>query len=379
MPLCSCGVVPATLSLRKSGASEGASVAFLISTPQTGLDSVIATYGLLGIVFAVFTPFATLFTGIAGGLLTLIWRGKQKKGSVFSAGMTECSICFISGPHRHSLAEKTVRMAKYAYHEFLDDISVRLAIGIALSAVIALAVPDDFFSKYLRNDFLSMLLMIAVGIPLYVCATASLPIALALIDKGISPGAALVFLTVGPATNAATIMLIASAMGKRVVTIYISSVAIMAIINGYILNAIFKVTGAPLPVIQEVHSHASSHAPLATLFALLFAIIFAASLFRQAKERLMPLLARATQFSAGAAAAAAETSEYSFTVNGMTCARCQRRVTNALRAVNGVVSVSLDLTTGCTRVRTRGTVSFEKLTAAVERAGYKATDKNINN
>ena len=192
MPLCSCGVVPATLSLRKSGASEGASVAFLITTPQTGLDSVIATYGLLGIVFAAFTPFATFFTGIAGGALTLIWRGKLQRGST-AAGMPECNICFATGPHRHSLAEKAVIAAKYAYKEFLDDISVRLAIGIALSAVIALAVPDDFFSRYLSNDFLSMLLMIAVGIPLYVCATASLPIALALIDKGISPGAALVF------------------------------------------------------------------------------------------------------------------------------------------------------------------------------------------
>ncbi len=372
MPLCSCGVVPATLSLRKSGASEGASVAFLISTPQTGLDSIIATYGLLGIVFAAFTPFATLFTGIAGGLLTLIWRGKQQQGSA-SAGAHECNICFISGPHRHSLAEKTVRMAKYAYHEFLDDISVRLAIGIALSAVIALAVPDDFFSKYLRNDFLSMLLMIAVGIPLYVCATASLPIALALIDKGISPGAALVFLTVGPATNAATIMLIGSTMGKRVVTIYVSSVAVMAVINGYILNAIFKVTGAPLPVIRDLHSghvHASPPALLPTLFAVMFAIIFAASLFRQAKDRLMPLVAR---FSTGAATS--EASEYSFGVSGMTCARCQGRVTNALRAVPGVESVSVDLKSGAAKVRSANANSLAELIKAVESAGYEVAKK----
>jgi uncharacterized membrane protein YraQ (UPF0718 family)/copper chaperone CopZ len=369
MPLCSCGVVPATLSLRKSGASEGASVAFLISTPQTGLDSIVATYGLLGMVFAAYTPFATFFTGIAGGALTLLWRGKQRQEGVAS-GDPACNICFATGTHRHTLAEKMLVMAKYAYRDFLDDISVQLVIGIALSAVIAFVVPDNFFSRYISNDFLSMLLMALVGIPLYVCATASLPIALALIDKGISPGAALVFLTVGPATNAASIMLIASAMGKRVVTIYVSSVAVMAIINGCILNLIFKATGAPLPVISHAHEghvHGSAPALVPELFAVLFALILAASLFRRAGGTILPVVARMFRQRAPTAEAA-DFSEHVLTIEGMTCVKCRNRISAALKMVPGVEYVSVDFKTRTAKVT--GSCPREELIKAVKDAGY---------
>jgi uncharacterized membrane protein YraQ (UPF0718 family) len=345
MPLCSCGVVPATLSLRKSGASEGASVAFLIATPQTGLDSIIATYGLLGMVFAAYTPFATFFTGIAGGALTLLWRGKKRREGAASVA-SECNLCFATGPHRHTLAEKVLVMAKYAYRDFLDDISVQLMFGIALSAVIAFAVPDDFFSRYISNDFLSMLLMALVGIPLYVCATASLPIALALIDKGISPGAALVFLTVGPATNAASIMLIASAMGKRVATIHVSCVAVMAFINGYILNFIFKATGAPLPVIGhagEGHAHGPAHELVQVLFAAVFALILAASLFRRARETAAPVFARIFSRAVPTGEGPGSPVEHILIIEGMTCARCRNRVSSALKKVPGVSDVQVDL------------------------------------
>jgi len=369
MPLCSCGVVPATLSLRKSGASEGAAVAFLISTPQTGLDSIVATYGLLGMVFAAYTPFATFFTGIAGGALTLLWRGKQRHEST-AAVATECNLCFATGPHRHTLAEKVLVMAKYAYHDFLDDISVQLVIGIALSAVIAFAVPDNFFSRYISNDFLSMLLMALVGIPLYVCATASLPIALALIDKGISPGAALVFLTVGPATNAASIMLIGSAMGRRVVTIYVSSVAVMAIINGYILNFIFKATGAPLPVIRHAHEghvHGAASTLVPVLFAAVFALILAASLFRRAHEIIVLTTARIFRRSAPQAEGSGY-SEHVLTIEGMTCVKCRNKVAAALKNVPGVENVSVDFKTRTAKVTS--SCPREELIKTVKDAGY---------
>lgn len=377
LPLCSCGVVPAALSLRKSKASEGATVAFLISTPQTGADSIIATFGLLGIVFAVFTPFAALASGIMGGLMTLIWRSGQRQEVVPSDAAIDCNICFEKNPHSHSLLEKVKKMAVYAYREFLDDISVRLGIGIAISAVIALVVPDNFFAHYVSNDFVSMLLMIAVGIPLYVCATASLPIALALIDKGISPGAALVFLTVGPATNAATIMLIASSMGKRVVTIYVGSIAVMAIINGYILNAIFKATGAPLPMIGHVHEghvHGPAHALVPTLFAAVFAVILAASFFRRARETVMPGIVRL--FSrAPSPAAQSRYEEHTLIIEGMSCMKCRNKVAAALKAVPGVNETQVDLVS-CT-AKVNGSVTTERLVEAVEKAGYKAIDKSL--
>jgi uncharacterized membrane protein YraQ (UPF0718 family)/copper chaperone CopZ len=377
LPLCSCGVVPAALSLRKSKASEGATVAFLISTPQTGADSIIATYGLLGIVFAVFTPFAALASGIAGGLMTLIWRSGQRQEVLPSDAAFDCNICFEKNPHSHSLLEKVKKMAVYAYREFLDDISVRLGIGIAISAVIALVVPDNFFAHYVSNDFVSMLLMIAVGIPLYVCATASIPIALAMIDKGLSPGAAFVFLTVGPATNMATITLIATTMGKRIVTIYLGVIAVMAIINGTILNIVFKTTGAPLPVIEQVHAghmHGAHHALLPTLFAAAFSVILAASFFRRARETVMPGLVRL--FSrASSAAAQGRYEEHTLIIEGMSCMKCRNKVAAALKAVPGVSEAQVDLVS-CT-AKVNGSASTERLIEAVEKAGYKATDKPI--
>jgi len=371
LPLCSCGVVPTALSLRRNRASEGATLAFLISTPQTGADSIIATFGLLGIVFAVFTPFAALASGIAGGLMTLLWRGMQRQ-ALPSAAAFDCNSCFEKDPHRHSLLEKLKGMAVYAYHEFLDDISVRLGIGIAVSAIITLVVPDDFFARYMGNDFVSMLIMIAVGIPLYVCATASIPIALAMIDKGLSPGAAFVFLTVGPATNMATIMLIATTMGRRIVTIYLGTIAVMAIINGTILNFIFKATGAPLPVIEHVHEghvHGPAHALVPTLFAAIFAVILAASFFRRARETLVPAVARL--FSRAAPAAAENRYvAYTLTVGGMTCTKCRNKVAAALKAVPGVREVEVDLATHIAKVKSSMS-SQDKLVKAVEDAGYK--------
>jgi uncharacterized protein len=367
LPLCSCGVVPAALSLRKNRASEGATLAFLISTPQTGADSIIATLGLLGVVFAVFTPFAALAAGIAGGLATLVWRGKGQEAAA-PADDFDCSICFEKGPHRHTLFDKVKGMAVYAYKDFLDDISVRLGIGIAISALITLVVPDNFFERYISSDFLSMLLMIAVGIPIYVCATASIPIALAMIAKGLSPGAAFVFLAVGPATNMATITLIASKMGKRVVTIYLSVIAGMALLNGTLLNLIFKITGAPLPVIENIHEghmHGAHHGVVPEIFAVLFALILAASFFRRARETIGPTLSR---MFPGAAPADGRPVEQTLFIVGMSCNKCRNKVAAALKMVKGAENVSVDLESGIARVM--GTVAREKLIKAIEDTGY---------
>jgi len=377
LPLCSCGVVPAALSLRKSKASEGATVAFLISTPQTGADSIIATYGLLGIVFALFTPFAALLTGIVGGIMTLVLPGRRQEGVLLSAAGFDCNICFEKDPHRHSLLEKIKGMAVYAYKDFFDDISVRLAVGIVLSAVMALVIPDNFFSQYLGNEFVSMLVMIVIGIPLYVCVSASIPIALAMIAKGLSPGAAFVFLAVGAATNIATITLVASTMGKRIVTIYLGVVAVMAIINGTILNIIFRTTGAPLPVIEQVHAghvHGAHHALLPTLFAAAFSVILAASFFRRARETVMPGIVRLFRHSP-TAAAQSRYEEHTLIIEGMSCMKCRNKVAAALKAVPGVNEAQVDLVS-CT-AKVNGSASTERLVEAVEKAGYKATDKSL--
>ncbi|MBN2188690.1 MAG: SO_0444 family Cu/Zn efflux transporter [Chitinispirillaceae bacterium] len=370
LPLCSCGVLPTALSLRKNGASEGATVAFLIATPQTGVDSIAATYALLGLTFAVFTPFSALTAGVVGGFVTLVWRS-QRNVATGTASDVACNLCMQSGPHPHSLTEKIKGMASYAYREFLDDISIRLLAGIAISALIALLVPDDFFSRYLENDFLSMLVMIAVGIPVYICATASIPIALALIAKGLSPGAALVFLTAGPAANAATITLIASIMGRRVAAIYLGTIATMAIVNGTILNAVFRMTGAPLPTMDAGHGHHHLHGEvelLPTILAIAFAFIFLASLYRRTAAHPRPWFVNRL-FRPRSGQPADATTRQTIGIDGMTCSRCRNAVTLALTAVPGVYDAQVNLSAGIALVT--GSASEADLAKAVEAAGYR--------
>ncbi|MBN2038308.1 MAG: SO_0444 family Cu/Zn efflux transporter [Chitinispirillaceae bacterium] len=376
LPLCSCGVVPTALSLRKNRASEGATVSFLIATPQTGVDSIAATYGLLGLTFAVFTPFAALFAGIMGGFVTLLWRSNRPEEYVSQEGFA-CNLCLNNTPHRHSLAEKTRAAASYAYKEFLDDISMRLLFGIAVSALIALLVPDDFFTTYLGNDFLSMLVMIIAGVPLYICATASIPIALALIDKGLSPGAALVFLTVGPATNAATITLIASEMGRRVLAIYLGVISIMAIVNGTVLNVIYRLTDAPLPTMSVSHLHHMDEINyFALILTILFTLIFAASLYRRTKERLLAYIVSRKK-RAAAASGVHPPSETTLAIEGMTCNKCRNKVTLALRAVPGVSEVEVEVKSGSAKIQ--GTAVKQELVQAVEKAGYAIKNDTIVN
>ena len=189
LPLCSCGVIPTGVSFHKNGASKGASVSFLISTPQTGVDSILATYSLMGLPFAVIRPIVALITGIIGGVAT---------NAVDESPVTEAPQSAVN----EIKGNKFIAMLRYAFVDFLADIAKWLVIGLAIAAVITVMVPDSFFESYLSNPYLNMLLVLAASVPMYVCATGSIPVAMALLVKGISPGAAFVFLMAGPATNA---------------------------------------------------------------------------------------------------------------------------------------------------------------------------------
>ena len=234
LPICSCGVIPVTASLKKQGAGKGAAASFLISTPQTGLDSFFATYSMLGWVFTIIRPVTAFITGIFGGVLIEKFGTKdpEKKEPADANNNTESN---NDAPRPHGL-KAVAKVFQYGFGKLLGDISNALLVGLLLAALIHLLVPTDFGAKYLQSDWLAMPAMLIFGIPLYVCSTASIPIALSLIVKGISPGAALVFLISGPATNIATITTMSKVLGKRSVVIYIISVAIGAIISGIILN-----------------------------------------------------------------------------------------------------------------------------------------------
>jgi hypothetical protein len=363
LPLCSCGVLPVAMSLRKGRASNGATVSFLISTPQTGIDGIIATWGMLGPVFAVFRPIAALVMGITGGLVTNLFSVKQAPAIDNGHRRFECNICYDTSPHSHSLAHKIRRIFTYAYRDFFDDISFNLSIGLVLSGVIAFFVPDHFFEKYVGNEFLSMLMMIALGIPMYTCVTASIPVAVALMLKGLSPGAAFVFLTVGPATNFSFIMVIAQVMGKKIVTVYLATLAVMSIVMGYVLNAVFAITGTASLEGLVMHHYHHHHIPLWQLFLSgVFLIVLLLSFYRLLVPKIKGL--------SGMKKPGHEAPPpLLIKVSGMSCKNCARKVTEAVKKLNGVESVNVDVKKGTVRVE--GSVLADEVKKAVEDAGYK--------
>jgi uncharacterized membrane protein YraQ (UPF0718 family)/copper chaperone CopZ len=370
LPLCSCGVLPTAISLRKNNASEGATMSFLISTPQTGIDSMIATYGMLGPVFAIFRPVAAFFMGIGGGLLMNLFGGSRGSKAVMpGSGVMECPLCYVKTPHRHGLLEKLKGMFKYAFGDFLDDISLHLIIGIVISGLISYFLPPNFFSRYAGNTFIEMLIMIAGGIPLYVCATASIPIAMAMMMKGLSPGAAFVFLAVGPATNAAALILISKTMGKRFLSVFLGSIAVFSMISGYALNFVFEKTGSQISHAHMMHEHAGhSFNWWVMSFSLIFLVMLVLSLYRKYGIRLgyrMLVFLKAGKPETDIRCV--------LSVEGMTCKNCALKVSNALYAVGGVRKVEVDLKTK--QVKVTGHGNNREMKDAVRKTGYIVLDE----
>ncbi len=224
LPLCSCGVIPTGISFYKEGASKGATVSFLISTPQTGVDSMLATYSLLGLPFAILRPIVAFFSGILGGIITNTESRSTPAENIKKVYVEE------------KQGNKFRIMLEYAFHEFLMDIAKWLIIGLAVAALISMLLPADFFTLYLDNEFLSMLIVLAASVPIYVCATGSIPIAAVLMMKGLSPGAALVFLMAGPATNAATMAVIGKSIDRRTLIVYMITIISSALFFGMLTN-----------------------------------------------------------------------------------------------------------------------------------------------
>ena len=241
LPLCSCSVIPVSMSLHKHGASKGSTIAFLLSTPQTGVDSIFVTLSLLGPIFAIFRPLAALVTGIVGGALVDVFgQSKEDKKQPTpkctdeprpSEGRDEC----CEGGEK---GKKLARGLKYGFVTLPGDIGKAMLIGLVVAAFISALVPDGYFAEKLGTGIFAMVVMMLLGIPVYVCATASVPIAAALILKGLTPGAALVFLMTGPATNAASFVTIWKVLGRSTAITYLASVAGCAILSGILLDYI---------------------------------------------------------------------------------------------------------------------------------------------
>ncbi|MFC1734725.1 SO_0444 family Cu/Zn efflux transporter [Candidatus Hydrogenedentota bacterium] len=246
IPLCSCGVVPTALSLRKQGASKSATVAFLISTPETGVDSISITWALMDPLMTVLRPLAAIVTSIVAGFAVTFTENSDKNEN--SESDAQCHICDNGDEHTHGAGDRFRTMFSYAFVDFLGDIAKWLLIGFFLAGVIS--YPDSLeriISENLGQGILPIIVMMFAGIPIYICATASTPIAAALVLKGLSPGAALVFLLTGPATNAATITMVAKTLGKRVAVIYLASIAVVGFAMAIATNAAYSALNiAPL-------------------------------------------------------------------------------------------------------------------------------------
>ena len=341
LPLCSCGVIPTAIGLRNEKASKGAVASFLIATPQTGIDSILATFSLLGLGFAIIRPVAALVTGVCGGLLVnrLV---KDDDDSVSSAASCEVET-----------GNRLWRVLKYAFYKMIRDIGGRLVIGLLVAALIQVAIPDEFFLTFGSQPLLQMLVILVVAVPMYICSTGSIPVAAALIMKGLSPGAALVMLLAGPAVNLASILVVRKALGRQFTWIYLLVIVGFSILFGLLVNAIGLSVS---PMITDTCCTDQAALPgtfkliCASVLTLLLLFALTMKLFDRFKHK------------------PADPDTAVYTVEGMHCSHCEAAVCRAVEDIPGVESAKANASGKTLTIK--GPAPEEAIRAAVEKAGY---------
>jgi uncharacterized membrane protein YraQ (UPF0718 family) len=245
LPVCSCGVIPLAASIKKSGASNGSTLSFLISTPITGIDSILATYGMFGWVFTIYRVITSMIISIIAGILSNIYTQKEEEQTqnIAVANEEECSEGSCCSKEESCDAKKEGLLKNtlsYAFGTLLKDIASPLLVGLLVGAFITVAIPDNLSEILIEYNWLSYIIVIAIAVPMYVCATASLPIAAGLMLAGVSPGAAFVFLSAGPATNTVTIGVVKKMLGTRTLYIYLGTIILGSIVFGLGLDYLFR-------------------------------------------------------------------------------------------------------------------------------------------
>lgn len=282
LPLCSCSVLPAAVALQKAGASKSATTAFLISTPETGVDSIGTTWALMDPLMTIVRPIAALLTAIvSGGAVAALIRAGKIPVTAAPAPAPAADCCCAPAPAvKPSFPRRVLEGLKYGYGGLLSDLAPWFLVGFATAGLITVLVPDNFFGGSFPNGWPALLAMLFVGAPMYVCATASTPIAAALVAKGMDPGAALVFLLAGPATNVTTMAVVKGFLGGRVLAVYLASIAIVALSFGVLVNALYPAMGlVPATSVDEhaLHEHGSGSLAVASGAALLALVAFHAA------------------------------------------------------------------------------------------------------
>jgi uncharacterized protein len=359
LPLCSCGVIPTGISFYKHGASKASTVSFLISTPQTGVDSIFVTYSMLGLPFAIIRPVVAFVTGLFGGIVTKK-IDPETSDAVLQNNENEDEI-------PKGFFPRIKEMFRYSFVDFLQDISNWLIIGLLIAALISVLVPDDFFADKIPNDFLGMLAILVISIPVYICATASVPVAAVLMLKGLSPGAALVLLMAGPATNAATITMIAKVLGKKSLIGYLGAIITGALLSGLLIDYLFP---AGWFMVSEHFGHMShDHSGMLPVWLktgsaiVLTLLIINGYIQKYLNTRKMSAVnITPTGFSAE--------NIQTIQVGGMTCNHCKENVENSIKSSPGVKEVSVDLTTGKVNI-TGNSFDLDKIESGIKSIGYK--------
>jgi len=371
LPLCSCGVLPVAASLRRQGASRGATSAFLLSTPQTGVDSIAVTYGLLGPFVAVVRPIAALITGLIGGTLVHAFGEQNGVSPEPSEQDMSCAIegcCDEDQGHRHTFADAM----RYGFVILPRDIGRALLIGVVLSGIISVLIAPDTLRAYLGGGLVPMLAAMVIGIPLYVCATASTPIAASLMVAGLSPGAALVFLITGPATNSAAVTTLLKVLGRRTTMIYLLTVAVGALATGLVVDGIVGSGIIPLSSLVDIATggmagHDHDHGGgigwwIGQISAVVLLLVMARALWFRKDTGVGEL----------EEAVAEDLEVVELEVTGMNCNHCVQSVTRALSGCAGVERADVVLDTGSARVAGRG-LTTGQLKESVESLGFEAT------
>ena len=253
LPLCSCGVIPTALAVRKAGASKGATASFLVATPETGVDSIAFSYAMLGPIFAIARPISALISAVIAGVLVHKFDTDDVVAEPAPAPKSCCSMSKPRAePEPPTLGERLVQAVQYGYGRMIADTAKWLFIGLTAAALVTAYVPQSFFLQW-GDGVIAMLIMVIVGLPMYICATASTPVAASFLFAGLSPGAALVFMLTGPATNIATMGVIREQLGNRSLVAYLIGVIATAITAGLVLNQLYGVFGWELELAAMSH------------------------------------------------------------------------------------------------------------------------------
>lgn len=377
LPICSCGVIPTSIAIRREGASKGASVSFLISTPATGVDSILATYSLLGLPFAILRPIAAFVTALFGGVLTNF----ATRGETADVPKEDCAeschdgCCDEHGEVCEGFMHKLKETLRYGFVDMVSNVSKWLCIGLVLGALIAAFVPNDFFLALREYPVLCMLAVLVLAMPMYTCATGSIPLALALVAKGITPGAALVLLMAGPATSIASMLVVGKAFGKRTLVAYLVSIAAGALFFGFIVDTFFMDTflAAMLPGGVGGAGGAESHGHGALGFfdyacAVLLALLMIYSRLPFATEKPHHCECGCEHEECHAESPKQPTSK-TYKVFGMSCSHCKACVEKAVFILDGVIFAEADVAKK--ELYVEGSVDEALLKKTIEEAGFE--------